>query len=149
MTERLADLAIREVVELHAFFGVWLRPTNATGNNGSPLDPARFERAFDPEFRLVGPDGGVRERATIVAWLHDLKGGRGADFSMTVSDFRQVWSQGDAILLEYVETQYLQGKTTQRQSTALLKRTPEASAGTAPLGIVWVHLQETWLQTVR
>lgn len=139
MTERLADLAIREVVELHEFFRAWLRP-----HNGSQLDPGRFERAFDPGFRLVGPDGGVRDRAAIVAWLHDLKEGRGADFRMEVSDFRQVWSEGDAILLEYVETQYLQGKTTQRQSTALLRRAPDA-----PLGIAWVHLQETWLQTVE
>ena len=141
MSERLADLAIRECVELHEFFRAWLTP-----HNGSKLDPQRFERAFDPEFRLVGPDGGVRDRAAIVGWLHDLKEGRGADFRMEVSDFRAVWSQGDAILLEYVETQYLQGKTTQRQSTALLKRAPEAPAGVAPLGILWVHLQETWLQ---
>jgi hypothetical protein len=138
MTERLSDLAIREVVELHDFFCAWLRP-----HNGSPLDPKRFERAFDPEFRLVGPDGGVRDRAAIVGWLHDLKGGRGADFRMEVSDFRPVWQQGDAILLEYVETQYLQGKTTQRQSTALLRRAPDT-----PIGMLWVHLQETWLQDV-
>ena len=136
MSERLADLAIRECVGLHEFFLAWLRP-----HNGTKLDPSRFERAFDPEFRLVGPDGGVRDRAAIVGWLHDLKEGRGADFRMEVSDFRAVWQQGDAILLEYVETQYLQGKTTQRQSTALLKR-----ASDAPAGMVWVHLQETWLQ---
>lgn len=145
MTERLADLAIREVVELHDFFCAWLRPAAA---NGSPLDSARFEAALAPEFRLVGPDGRVRERAAIVAWLHDLRGGRGADFTMQVSDFNSVWSEGDAILLEYVETQYLQGKTTQRHSTALLRRAPEAPVGIAPTGIVWVHLQETWLQTV-
>jgi hypothetical protein len=138
MSERLADLAIRECVELHEFFRAWLTP-----HNGSKLDPQRFERAFDPEFRLVGPDGGVRDRAAIVGWLHDLKEGRGADFRMEVSDFRAVWQQGDAILLEYMETQYLQGKTTQRQSTALLKRAPDA-----PIGIAWVHLQETWLQSV-
>jgi hypothetical protein len=138
MTERLVDLAIREVVELHDCFRAWLRPPD-----GSPLDAARFERALAPEFRLVGPDGIVRQRETIVAWLHDLKGGRGADFQMNVSDFHPVWSAGDAILLEYVETQYLQGKTTQRQSTALLRRAPDA-----PIGIAWVHLQETWLQGI-
>jgi hypothetical protein len=138
VTERLADLAIREVVELHDFFCAWLSP-----HNGSKLDPQRFERAFDPEFRLVGPDGGVRDRAAIVGWLRDLKEGRGADFRMEVSDFRPVWQEGDAILLEYVETQYLLGKTTRRRSTALLRRAPEA-----PIGIVWVHLQETWLQGV-
>jgi hypothetical protein len=81
MSERLADLAIRECVGLHEFFLAWLRP-----HNGTKLDPARFERAFDPAFRLVGPDGGVRDRAAIVGWLHDLKEGRGADFRMEVSD---------------------------------------------------------------
>ena len=86
----------------------------------------------------------MRDRAAIVAWLHDLKGGRGADFRMEVSDFRPVWSEGDAILLEYAETQYLQGKTTQRQSTALLRKAPEA-----PAGMLWVHLQETWLQAAE
>jgi hypothetical protein len=143
MTERLADLAIREVVELHEFFLAWLRPHAVSNSGGAKLDPGRFERAFDPEFRLVGPDGGVRDRAAIVGWLHDLSGGRGDDFRMEVSDFRPVWSQGDAILLEYVETQYLQGKTTQRQSTALLRRAPDT-----PIGMLWVHLQETWLQDV-
>ena len=143
MSERLVDLAIRECVELHAFFLAWLRPHGLSAN-GTKLDPQRFERAFDPAFRLVGPDGGVRDRAAIVGWLHDLKEGRGADFRMEVSDFRAVWQEGDAILLEYVETQYLQGKTTQRQSTALLKRAPEA-----PAGMIWVHLQETWLQAAE
>lgn len=142
MTERLADLAIREVVELHDCFRAWLRP-HGDAPGGPKLDSARFERALAPEFRLVGPDGRVRDRETIIAWLHDLKGGRGADFGMEVSDVRAVWQQGDAILLEYVETQYLQGKTTQRQSTALLKRAPDA-----PIGIAWMHLQETWLQGI-
>jgi hypothetical protein len=136
VTERLADRAIREVVELHDFFGAWLRP-----HNGSKLDPTRFERAFAPAFRVVGPVGGVRDRAAIVGWLHDLKEGRGADFRMEVSDFRTVWQEGDAILLEYVETQYLQGETTQRRSTALLRRAPEA-----PIGMAWVPLPETGLQ---
>ena len=144
MSERLADLAIRECVGLHEFFLAWLRPHNLSTGDGTKLDPARFERAFDPGFRLVGPDGGVRDRAAIVGWLHDLKEGRGADFRMEVSDFNTVWQQGDAILLEYVEMQYLQGKTAQRQSTALLKRAPDA-----PAGMVWVHLQETWLQAAE
>ena len=143
MTEALADLAIREVVELHAFFEAWLRPANSSEGNGSALDPARFERGFAPAFRLVGPDGLIRERDTVAAGIHGMRGSRPAAFRMEVSGFRPVWQQGDAILLEYVETQYGQGKTTKRQSTALLCR-----AASAPLGIAWLHLQETWLQNV-
>ena len=138
MSESLADLAIREVIALHDFFGDWLRP-----GGDLVVETPHFERSLAPGFRLIGPDGSVRDRATIVAWLRGMRGGRGADFRMMVSDFREVWSQGDAILLEYVETQYLQGKTTKRQSTALLCRAPSA-----PIGIAWLHLQETWLQNV-
>ena len=138
MSESFADRAAREVIGLHDFFCAWLRPAN-----GADLDPGRFERALAPGFRLIGPDGSVRDRETVVAWLHQMRGSRGADFRMEVTDFHAVWSKGDALLLEYVETQYLQGETTRRQSTALLCRAPAA-----PLGIAWVHLQETWLQSV-
>ena len=138
MSDDLVDLVIQEVVALHDFFGVWLRP-----GGGSGVEPPHFERSLAPGFRLIGPDGSGRDRATIVAWLHSMRGSRGADFRMAVSGFREVWSQGDAILLEYVETQYLQGKTTKRQSAALLCRAPWA-----PIGIAWLHLQETWLQDV-
>jgi hypothetical protein len=139
VSENLSDLAIREVIELHGFFCAWLRP-----EDGSALDPGRFEWGFAPEFRLIGPDGRARDRQAIVDWLHALRGSRPAEFRMEVSDFRPVWTDGDAVLLEYVETQYLQDKTTQRQSTALLRRAPAA-----PVGIAWVHLQETWLQAVE
>jgi hypothetical protein len=138
MTTALADLARREVVALHAFFEAWLRPAT-----GAALDPHDFEDCFGPGFRLIGPDGSARTRDAVVGFIHGLRGSRGADFRMEVSDFRPVWQAGDAVLLEYVETQYLPGKTTRRQSTALLGRAPSA-----PRGILWLHLQETWLQNV-
>jgi hypothetical protein len=135
-TESLADLAIREVVELHHFFNRWLR---APGEE--KLDIARLAGVLDPAFRLVAPDGGVRERQPLIDWIAGVRGSRGADFRIDVADFVLVWQSPEAVLLEYLETQYIDGKTTKRLSTALFCRAPEA-----PCGVVWRHLQETWLQ---
>jgi hypothetical protein len=135
--EPLADLAIRETVELHEFFSRWLR---AKGEE--KLDIARLAGVLDPGFRLVAPDGGVRERQALIDWIAGVRGSRSADFWIDVADFVAVWQSPDAVLLEYVETQYIEGKTTMRLSTALFCRAP----GT-PCGVVWRHLQETWLQS--
>jgi hypothetical protein len=134
--ESLTDLAIRETVELHEFFSRWLR---AKGEE--KLDIARLEGALDPGFRLVAPDGGVRERQSVIDWIAGVRGSRGADFWIDVADFVAVWQSPEAVLLEYVETQYIEGKTTMRLATALFCR----ATGT-PCGVVWRHLQETWLQ---
>jgi hypothetical protein len=132
--ESLTDLATRETVELHDFFARWLRAKD------EKLDIARLEGALDREFRLIAPDGGVRERQDVITWIAGVRGGRGADFWIDVADFVAVWQSPEAVLLEYVETQYIDGKTTKRLSTALFRRAPEA-----PCGVVWRHLQETWL----
>jgi hypothetical protein len=136
ITESLADLAIREVVELHHFFSRWLRTPGQ-----ERLDIARLAGVLDPAFRLVAPDGGVRERQPLIDWIGGVRGSRGADFRIDVSDFVAIWQSPEAVLLEYVETQYIDGKTTKRLSTALFCREPKA-----PCGVVWRHLQETWLQ---
>jgi hypothetical protein len=134
-TESIVDLAIRETVELHDFFSRWLRaPSEAK------LDIARLAGVLDPGFRLVAPDGGVRQRQALIDWIVGVRGSRSADFWVDVADFVAVWQSPDAVLLEYVETQYIDGKTTKRFSTAMFCREP-----TAPCGVVWRHLQETWL----
>lgn len=134
-TESIADLATRESVELHDFFSRWLRAPSE-----QRLDIGRLEGVLDPSFRLIAPDGGVRERQSLIDWIAGVRGSRGAEFWIDVSDFVAVWQTADAVLLEYVETQYIEGKTTKRLSTALFCREPKA-----PCGVVWRHLQETWL----
>jgi len=136
----LAELAIRETVELHDFFGRWLRP-----DPDAPRDIARLAQALAPEFRLIGPDGRIRDRGAVVGWIAGARGSRGPGFRIDVLNCCPVWQSAEAILLEYVETQYgeEQGRplTTRRLSTALFGRAPSA-----PCGVVWRHLQETWLQ---
>ena len=133
--EPLADLAVRELIELHDFFIRWLRAKDEA------LDIARLARVLDPRFRLITPDGGVLERQTVIDWIAGSRGARGTGFRIEVSDFAAIWQSPEAVLLEYVETQYSDGKTTKRLSTALFCREPKA-----PCGLVWRHLQETWLQ---
>ena len=134
----LTQAAIRETVELHEFFGRWLRPGADPG-----LDLRRLDQALGDGFRLIGPDGLVRERAVVVAWIAGARGARGADFRIEVSDFLAVWHADGAVLLEYVETQYGQERMTRRRSAALFRAAPAA-----PCGVVWCHLQETWLPDV-
>jgi hypothetical protein len=136
--DRLAEAAIRECIELHEFFGHWLR------SGGDPgLGVGRAEQALDAGFRQIGPDGAIRERAAILGWLAGARGARGADFRIEVADFAMVWQSEGAVLLDYVETQYGQQKTTRRRSSALF-----CAAPAAPCGVVWLHLQETWLPDV-
>ena len=54
---------------------------------------------------------------------------------------RPIWERGEAVLLQYVEQQYRDGRTTRRLSTALFTAEPDA-----PCGVVWRHLQETWMR---
>ena len=69
------------------------------------------------------------------------RGSTSPDFTIETLDARAVWQAGDAALLEYVEQQYRDGRTTRRQSTALFTLAPSA-----PRGVVWRHLQETWIE---
>jgi hypothetical protein len=136
LAHHLAEAATRECYALHDFFDAWLR-LDAEG----PDTIDRLERALDAEFRLVGPDGQVRDRAAVIAWIAGARGSRGAAFRLAVSDCRVVWQGEAAVLLEYVETQYGFGAASKRLSTALFRQEPSA-----PCGVVWRHLQETWLQ---
>jgi len=63
--------------------------------------------------------------------LAGVRGSRGADFRIDVVDFVTVWQSPEAVLLEYVETQYIDGKTTKRLSTALFCKEPKAPCGSS------------------
>ena len=130
----LAELARREVLALHAFFVAWFRPGPTT------LDFGPCDAAFAPDFRMVSPDGMVSDRAAVLQRLRQARGSQPADFAIAISGLEPLWQQGDAILLAYVEEQYRSGSITRRRSTALFTAEPSA-----PRGVVWRHLQETWM----
>ena len=128
----LAELAAREVVALHEFFVAWFRP-------GPAPDFRACEGAFHPDFQMVTPDGRLLGRSEIIQGIQASRGRLAASLTIDILDIRTLWQEGDAVLLAYIEQQYREGRTTRRRSSALLLR-----AASAPRGILWRHLQETW-----
>ncbi len=130
----LADLAWEEVVALHALFEAWLR------EGGPDVDFSECEASMGRDFRMISPDGAIMERTAIIAWIRGARRSRGPDFTVQASDPLAIWASESSVLLEYTEQQYRDGRTTRRRSTALFHADPAA-----PRGVVWRHLQETWL----
>jgi hypothetical protein len=130
----LAARAIDEVRALHAFFVGWLRAA------GPRPDFAEVERVLAPDFRMITPDGVARDRASVLAGLKAEKGSRPANFEIAILEPHAVFEAGHWLLLEFIEQQYRDGETTRRQSSALF--TAEKAA---PRGVLWRHLQETWM----
>jgi hypothetical protein len=135
MAADLADLAAREIVALHDFFVAWFRP-------GPASDFRACEGAFHPDFRMITPEGRMLARADIIQGIQALRGRLAASLTIGILEIRTLWQEGDAALLTYIEQQYREGRTTRRRSSALLLR-----AASAPRGILWRHLQETWEST--
>lgn len=133
-TPSLADLAWQEVVALHAFFEAWLR------EGGPAMDFSECEAAIARDFRMISPNGKPGEREAVLAWIRDARGSRGPDFRIVALDPLAIWAGDGAVLLEYTEQQYRDGRTTRRRSTALFLASPAA-----PRGVKWRHLQETWM----
>jgi hypothetical protein len=132
MAVDLAELAAREVVALHEFFVAWFRP-------GPAPDFRACEGAFHPDFRMVTPEGRLLGRSEIIQGIQASRGRLAASLTIDILDIRTLWQEGDAALLAYIEQQYREDRTTRRRSSALLLR-----AASAPRGILWRHLQETW-----
>ena len=135
MAGGLAQRAVREVIELHDFFSVWLRrDTAATG------DFARCENAIAADFRMVTPEGEMHLRAEVIERIRSMRASVGSDFRIQILQPSVVWQRDDAVLLEYIEQQYRDGRETNRRSTVLFIDEP-----TAPCGVLWRHLHETWI----
>ena len=138
-TESLtAELAWQEVVALHEFFEAWLRA------DGGATDFAACERALAPDFRMVAPDGEGEDREKVIGRLRRARGTFSSDFRITVLDPSAIWTSDGAVLLEYTEQQYRDGRSNRRRSTALFLVNPSA-----PRRVEWRHLQETWMGTAE
>ena len=131
----LAGKAIDETRQLHAFFTAWFR-----GVASPSADFATCEAVLAPDFRMVTPDGQIHDRAAVIERLRAARSSAAADFAIEILQPRVTWQSGDAVLLEFIERQYREGRTANRRSTGLFT---EESA--APRGVVWRHLQETWV----
>jgi hypothetical protein len=127
-------MARREVLALHAFFADWFR------DNGGVVDFAVCERSLARDFSMTAPDGSVLDRTAVMERIQQAHGSRAAGFAIVVLDPRTLWQGRNAVLVGYIERHDGDGPTTRRRSSGLLTREPAA-----PRGVVWRHLQETWM----
>lgn len=126
----LFDAAAREVVELHK--GLIALYT------GRSRDFSRCEAAFLPNLEMVTTEGQFVSRTQV---LQGLKGATArADLDITIHDIHPIREDAQSVLLRYIEVQYRDGETTRRQSIALFE-----TKDSAPLGVAWRYLQESWI----
>ena len=89
---------------------------------------------------MIGPDGDLRNRATILQMLHDGHH-HTDDLTITTSQHTLVHDEGDAIVATYVERHDLRdGRANERLTSVVFVPDPAA-----PNGLVWRHAQETWV----
>jgi hypothetical protein len=132
----LFERASAEIVALHRFFVEWYNvPTAATA------DFSRFERAMGEGFHMIPPDGRVLDRAAVLGYVRGNRGTAAGDFAIDIEDIRAGWESDGTIVVIYVEAQLKAGKASRRQASALFTTNPSA-----PGGVEWRHLHETWLQ---
>ena len=128
---QLGIAATREIKELHSVFVDLFC--------GRSCDLRRCAAAFSPHFEMITPDCKNHDRVGVLLAIERAKAP--SDFNIEISHIRSLWEGQNSVLIQYVEQQYRDGKTSRRLSTAFF----EAEAK-APCGVVWRHLHETWMQ---
>lgn len=126
-------LVATEIIGLHDFFMSWFRGEDSAG------DITRMADALDGGFRIIDPHGRSRNRGEILAAVEAARASR--DMTITV-DTIQVEDLGEAYLATYIERQSVDGTETARRSTAIFRE-----SATAPNGVVWTHVHETWIES--
>lgn len=133
----LARLAADEVEGLHDFFHDWFVAELPDTDEAY----ARFVDALAEDFTIITPSGAVSNKEGLIALLRESHGsGKERGVKIWIRGFQVRWELGDMVLVNYEEWQELGTTKTGRVSSALLKRDPSA-----PGGMVWLHLHETWL----
>jgi hypothetical protein len=132
----LTAAAWAEVENRHRFFVEWF-----TGR-AEAAEMETSARAFAPDMAMIGPSGGLAGADQVVEMLRGAQGRRGPDFAIRVELVAARLLAPDLVQIIYDEHQAHAGDTSARRSTALFS--PETSA---PEGVVWRSLHETWIKT--
>jgi hypothetical protein len=132
----LFSKASAEVIDLHRFFVDWFVAARA-----DTVDFDRFERVMGEGLGMVTPDGKVLARAAVVDHVRTSRASCDDSFAISIEDIRPGWQSADTIVVFYVEAQKRAGKHSRRQSSAVF-----TTSSSAPNGVEWRHLHETWLQ---
>ncbi|MCZ4291802.1 hypothetical protein [Hoeflea alexandrii] len=132
----LITCAQAEVVNRHHFFVEWF-----TGR-ASEAELAASLRAFAPDMVMIEPDANTIGRDKVVAMVTGARGKRPADFEIRVELISARLIGSDIVAVVYDEHQVIDGEKSARRSSAVFSADPEA-----PEGVIWRHLQETWITT--
>lgn len=132
----LFSQASAEVVGLHRFFVDWF-----VAERADTVDFSRFEHAMGEGFSMVAPDGQVLDRDAVIDHVRSSRATCDDGFAISIEDIRAGWHDEDTIVVHYVEAQLRGGKRSRRQSSAVF-----TTSSSAPNGVEWRHLHETWLQ---
>lgn len=126
------DAVSAEIRRLHSAFEGWFRGSEAVDFDG-------IERSLADDFTFVPPNGEPVERARLLEGLRRSFG----ENPIGIRIERPVvhWEQNDAILATYEEWHEHPDHETARRSTVLFTRD-----AAAPGGLLWRHVQETWIQ---
>ncbi len=132
------DLRVRaeaEIAARHRFFVEWFK---GTAEDTAIEDCAR---SFAPDFQMITPDGQQHSRDTVLSMLRGARGSRqGRTFAIEVETRHATPLAADLVLIVYDELQWTDDGRTARRSTAIF-----GANASAPGGVLWRHLQETWI----
>lgn len=127
-----------EIKELHQFFQAWFRAE--LPNTDAAFE--RFANAMAPDFRMIVPSGNIIECEPL---LERLRGTYGAqpDLQIRLENVMVYWTKNETALATYEEWQSAESSiSTARISTALF-----AKDASAPNGLKWLHVHETWMDS--
>ncbi|TPL84820.1 DUF4440 domain-containing protein [Mesorhizobium sp. B2-3-14] len=134
--DRLFSQASAEVVALHRFFVDWFVASRA-----DKVDFGRFEAVMGEGLTMIAPGGQILDRDAVIDHVRSSRATCDDGFAISIEDIRPGWQNGDTIVVLYVEAQLRAGKHSRRQSSAVF-----TTRSSAPNGVQWRHLHETWLQ---
>ncbi len=128
--------ASAEVIDFHRFFEAWYDAATA-----DKTDFGRCELTFGQAFHMIPPTGRIFDCTETIELIRANRASFHGDFSIEISDIRARFETADMIVVTYVEAQTRAGKYSRRQASALF-----TASSSAPNGVEWQHLHETWLQ---
>ena len=131
-----------EIVALHRFFMDWFRGTLPDTDAAW----ARVEGVLAPGFMLISPEGCVFQREGLLEAVQGQHASRPPPevFEIRVQGLETRCVGEQIVIATYEEWQRTSDGEIGRQSTAVFER-----RDTAPHGVSWLHVHETWLPAGR
>lgn len=129
------DKYTREVIDLHQFFEDWFTAKLAQNE----ANYARFVDVVGDNFVIVSPDGRLTKRDALMKGLYAGHNSR-PNFRLWIENAQLRHQYGDLTVMTYEEWQDIDGDITARLSTVIFQESPSA-----PNGVIWLHVHETWM----